>query len=159
MGIVEALPGGSNVIPRSARIVIDARSEDRRLMEEFRAALDAESAAAARKADVVRSRLVCLSDTAPARCAPQLRELLGRSAARLGLTSMTMASGAGHDTAFLTQIAPAAMAFIPCKGGRSHNPDEWASPESVAAGTSVLLEAVLAADRGEAAGKPLRAGP
>jgi beta-ureidopropionase / N-carbamoyl-L-amino-acid hydrolase len=29
VGIIEALPGGSNVIPRSARIVVDARSEVR----------------------------------------------------------------------------------------------------------------------------------
>ncbi len=151
VGVVEVLPGGSNVIPRSARIVVDARSEDRRLMEDFRVALEAESTAAARKADVVRSRLASLSDNPPALCDPQLRELLGRSASRLGLTSLTMASGAGHDTAFLTQIAPAAMAFIPCKDGRSHTPEEWASPEALAAGAGVLLEAVLAVDGGEAA--------
>jgi N-carbamoyl-L-amino-acid hydrolase len=147
VGIVEALPGGSNVISRSARIVVDARSEDRGLMEEFRAALDAESTAAARQANVVRSRLACLSDNPPAVCDARLREVLGRSATLLGLTSMTMASGAGHDTAFLTQVAPAAMAFIPCKDGRSHTPEEWASPDAVAAGTGVLLEAVLAVDQ------------
>ena len=146
VGIVEALPGGSNVIPRSARIVIDARSEDRRLMEDFRAALEAQSTAAARAANVVRSRLACLSDNPPAACDLHLREELGRSATSLGLTSMSMASGAGHDTAFLTQVAPAAMAFIPCKDGRSHTPEEWASPEAVAAGAGVLLEAVLAVD-------------
>lgn len=147
VGIVEALPGGSNVIPRSARIVIDARSEDRGVMNDFRAALETESREAARKANVVRSRLACLSDNPPAGCDAQLREVLGRSAAALGLTSMSMASGAGHDTAFLTQVAPAAMAFIPCKDGRSHTPEEWASPKAVAAGASVLLEAVLAVDR------------
>jgi len=48
IGIIEAMPGGSNVIPRSARIVIDARSEDRRLMDEFRQRLDAESRSAAK---------------------------------------------------------------------------------------------------------------
>ena len=49
VGVIEALPGATNVIPGSARILIDARSEDRRLMEEFRGALEAESRAAAQK--------------------------------------------------------------------------------------------------------------
>jgi N-carbamoyl-L-amino-acid hydrolase len=58
-----------------------------------------------------------------------------------------MASGAGHDMAFLAQVAPAAMAFIPCKDGRSHTPDEWATAGALAAGTEVLFEAVLDVDR------------
>jgi len=129
VGIIEVLPGGSNVIPRSARLVIDARSEDRRLMEEFRAAIDGESRSAAGAANVERKGLVLLSDNLPAACDPHLREVLRRSATMLELTSMTLASGAGHDMAFISQVAPAAMVFIPCKGGRSHTPEEWAGAE------------------------------
>jgi N-carbamoyl-L-amino-acid hydrolase len=146
VGIVEALPGGSNVIPRSARIVIDARSEDRGLMQEFRDALDRESATAARNANVERASLAMLSDNLPAACDSDLQALLGRCALRLGLSSMSMASGAGHDMAFISQVAPAAMVFIPCKDGRSHTPEEWASSEAVAAGAQVLLEAVIEID-------------
>jgi beta-ureidopropionase / N-carbamoyl-L-amino-acid hydrolase len=146
VGIVEALPGGSNVIPRSARIVIDARSEEHAPMLEFRAAVDGESTCAARAANVERERLAVLSDTLPAACDADLQALLGRCAGTLGFSSMSMASGAGHDTAFIAQVAPAAMVFIPCKDGRSHTPEEWATPEAVAAGTRVLLEAVLEVD-------------
>ncbi len=42
--------------------------------------------------------------------------------------------------------APAAMVFIPCKDGRSHTPEEWASADALAAGADVLLEAVLEVD-------------
>jgi beta-ureidopropionase / N-carbamoyl-L-amino-acid hydrolase len=146
VGIVEALPGGSNVIPRSARIVIDARSEERALMEEFRAALDSESTTAAAAASVERAAWRVLSDNLPSACDPDLQALLGRCAGALGLSSMSMASGAGHDTAFMAQVAPAAMVFIPCKDGRSHTPEEWATSEAVAAGAGVLLEAVLEVD-------------
>jgi beta-ureidopropionase / N-carbamoyl-L-amino-acid hydrolase len=146
VGIIEALPGGSNVIPKTARIVIDARCEDRRLIEEFRGALDAESRAAARAANVERSKFNCLSDNLPAACDPHLQDVLGRSATLLGLSSRAMASGAGHDMAFISQVAPAAMVFIPCKGGRSHTPEEWASAEALAAGTHVILEAILRID-------------
>jgi N-carbamoyl-L-amino-acid hydrolase len=147
VGIIEALPGGSNVIPRSARIVIDARSEDRGLMGEFRERLDAESRSAAQTANVERAKLACLSDTRPAACDAGLQAVLDKSAKRLGLSTRTMASGAGHDMAFVAQVAPAAMAFIPCKDGRSHTPEEWATAEALTAGAQVLLEAILAVDR------------
>jgi beta-ureidopropionase / N-carbamoyl-L-amino-acid hydrolase len=146
VGIIEALPGGSNVIPKSARIVIDARSEDRPLMEAFRDSVDTESRDAARQANVERSKCAVLSDNLPAACDPHLQKVLSRSARLLRLSSMSMASGAGHDMAFISRIAPAAMVFIPCKDGRSHTPEEWASAEAVAAGTRVVLEAILHVD-------------
>jgi beta-ureidopropionase / N-carbamoyl-L-amino-acid hydrolase len=147
VGIIEALPGGSNVIPRSARIVIDARSEERRLMEEFREMLDAKSRSAAQTANVERAKLVCLSDNHPAACDAQLQTLLHESAKTLDLRAKFMASGAGHDMAFISQVAPAAMVFIPCKDGLSHTPEEWASASALAAGTEVLFQAILEVDR------------
>jgi len=146
VGIVEALPGGSNVIPRSARIVIDARSEERSLMEEFLGALDEESRNAATAARVERSKFAILSDNLPAACDRHLQRVLADSAASLGLSSKSMASGAGHDMAFIAQVAPAAMVFIPCRGGLSHAPEEWASAQALEQGTRVLLEALLKVD-------------
>ena len=146
VGVIEALPGATNVIPKTARILIDARSEDHRLIDEFCGALDAESRAAAQAASVERSKFNCLSDNLPAACDPYLCDVLGRSAALLKLSSMAMASGAGHDMAFISQIAPAAMVFIPCKDGRSHTPEEWASADALAAGTQVILDAILRID-------------
>jgi N-carbamoyl-L-amino-acid hydrolase len=32
------------------------------------------------------------------------------------------------------------MIFIPCRGGVSHRPDEYASPEAIAAGAAVLAD-------------------
>ena len=147
-GIIEVLPNASNVIPKTARIVIDARSEDRELMEEFYAALDAESAAVAMAANVDRLGIDRLSDSRPAACDPALRALLLGSAGTLGFSSMEMASGAGHDMAFMSLVAPSAMVFIPCKGGRSHTPEEWSTQEQLAAGTEVMLDAILRFDQG-----------
>jgi len=148
VGLIEALPGASNVIPKTARIVIDARSEDRALMEEFHGALNEASRAAAAAANVDRIAFKLLSDNHPAACDPRLREILGECAAKLGYSSKAMASGAGHDMAFIAQIAPASMVFIPCKDGRSHTPEEWAEPGALAAGTQVILEAILRVDAG-----------
>jgi beta-ureidopropionase / N-carbamoyl-L-amino-acid hydrolase len=73
--------------------------------------------------------------------------VLRDSARRLGLRARSLASGAGHDMAFISQVAPAAMVFIPCKDGRSHTPEEWATAEALTAGAEVLLEAILEVDR------------
>jgi beta-ureidopropionase / N-carbamoyl-L-amino-acid hydrolase len=56
---------------------------------------------------------------------------------------MDMMSGAGHDAKYLAQVCPSAMIFIPCKDGISHNEIEDATPEDVAAGGDVLLQAIL----------------
>jgi beta-ureidopropionase / N-carbamoyl-L-amino-acid hydrolase len=146
-GVIEAKPNASNVIAGLARLVIDARSERRELKDEFRSRLDTDSLAIARTATVERARFETLSDTLPAACHPGLRLLLKEAAASLGLSRTDIASGAGHDTAFMTLVAPAAMIFIPCKAGLSHHPEEWSEPNEVAAGAAVILEAVLAFDR------------
>ena len=64
----------------------------------------------------------------------------------VGLSSMPMACGAGHDTSFLARICPAAMVFVPCRQELSHHADEWAEPADLAAGATVLLETIEAID-------------
>jgi N-carbamoyl-L-amino-acid hydrolase len=74
-----------------------------------------------------------------------------RSAARASEQAhREIISGAGHDAVYLSRVTPTAMIFIPCKEGISHNEIEHAEPEHVAAGASVLLDAVLARDRSSA---------
>jgi len=38
----------------------------------------------------------------------------------------------------MSRIAPTAMLFIPCRGGLSHRPDEYSTPEHIAQGALVL---------------------
>jgi N-carbamoyl-L-amino-acid hydrolase len=142
VGIIEAAPGGANVVPRRARIVIDARSAHARLIEDFTRHIDRFSLERAREFRVDRVGFASLSDGTPTVFAAPLRAVLSRAADSLGLRQMTMASGAGHDAAFLARVCPAAMIFVPCLRGMSHTPDEWATREAVAAGAGVLLGAL-----------------
>jgi beta-ureidopropionase / N-carbamoyl-L-amino-acid hydrolase len=64
-----------------------------------------------------------------------------------GFTSRDMASGAGHDAAYINRVAPTTMIFVPCLGGISHNEAESTTLEECGAGTQVLMNAVLAHDR------------
>lgn len=146
VGIVEVRPGGSNVVPRECRLVIDARSSDPALANAFAGAIEAASHAVAARAGVERSAFETLSDGLPALCDPGLRGYLRASADRLGFSAREMASGAGHDAAFMARICPSAMLFIPCLKGMSHTPDEWAEPDALAKGAAVLLEAVRSFD-------------
>jgi N-carbamoyl-L-amino-acid hydrolase len=147
VGILQIEPGGSNVVPGRARMVVDVRSADPASADEFVAHIDRFSLEQARATRVERTEFAILSDSPPTLCDPGLQRALAASAERLSLTFCEIASGAGHDTAFLARVCPAAMVFIPCLRGMSHHPDEWADREACAAGAAVLLDTVQTLDR------------
>ncbi|SDZ80731.1 M20 family metallo-hydrolase [Microbulbifer marinus] len=62
-----------------------------------------------------------------------------------GLPWREMYTGAGHDCVNIAQRYPATMIFVPCKDGISHNPAEDAKAEDLAAGATVLANAMLKA--------------
>jgi N-carbamoyl-L-amino-acid hydrolase len=47
----------------------------------------------------------------------------------------------------MAQLAPMGMIFIPSIGGISHSPKEFSTPEAIVRGASVLMGAVLLADK------------
>jgi N-carbamoyl-L-amino-acid hydrolase len=147
VGILNVEPGASNIVPGRCRMVIDIRSTNRELTKRFVDVIDQESAAHAAAARVARAPIVTLSDGQPVACDPMLREALRRGANDLGLGATDIASGAGHDAAFMARICPSAMVFIPSLNGKSHAPEEWSDREEVAAGAAVILQAVKALDK------------
>jgi N-carbamoyl-L-amino-acid hydrolase len=145
-GILEISPNAANVVPGSARMILDIRAEQAALIDEFVALLDRESVKIAARAKVDRTRFAVLSQNPPSPCDPHLRDILGRSAAKLGYSATTLASGAGHDAAFMSHIGPSAMLFIPSRDGKSHCPEEYSTPEQLAVGAATLFEAVRLLD-------------
>jgi N-carbamoyl-L-amino-acid hydrolase len=147
VGMLAVEPGASNVVPGRCRLVIDARTTNPALTQRFVETVERDSAVCAAAARVERAPLVMLSDGPPVACDSTLRDVLRRCARELGLGETDLASGAGHDAAFMSRITPAAMVFVPCRKGRSHAPEEWADQEALAAGAAVILQAVKALDR------------
>jgi N-carbamoyl-L-amino-acid hydrolase len=139
-------PGAANVVPSRARLLIDARAERRADMEVFLAQLKALVATTTAETGVTIDPPLTISDNLPTPCDPSVLQILDASAAAVGARHRRMASGAGHDTAFMARITRAAMLFIPCLGGRSHTPDEYAETTDIALGAAVLLEAVKRLD-------------
>ncbi len=146
-GVVDVRPNAANVVPGEARLVIDARCENTSSMKRFVDDLRARAAGIAAASATELAGFEVLSDNDPAHCDPQLQQVLLASAAAVGCSAMSMASGAGHDAAFLSRVAPSAMVFVPCRGGRSHCPQEWSEPAQLVAGAAVMLEATLRIDR------------
>jgi allantoate deiminase len=56
----------------------------------------------------------------------------------IGDGAVEVASGAGHDGVYMSEITDIGMLFVRCKGGISHNPAESVEEADVAVATDVL---------------------
>ncbi|KIZ47658.1 MULTISPECIES: Zn-dependent hydrolase [Rhodopseudomonas] len=147
VGILSVDPSASNIVPGRCRLVVDARTTAPALTARFVELIDRESLAHAAAAQVTRASFTTLSDGSPVACNADLRAALRQGARDLGLGETDLPSGAGHDAAFMSRICPSAMIFVPCRGGKSHAPEEWADRDAIAAGAAVIYQAVMALDR------------
>ncbi len=146
VGEFEMSPNAANVVPARVRMLIDARAETRADMDRFLDELGKGVAAIAHKTGVNISGPRIVSDNPPTPLDPGVLDLLDAACESAGARHRRMASGAGHDTAWMARITGAAMIFVPCKDGRSHSPDELATTDDIALGAAVLLDAVKALD-------------
>jgi len=135
-------PNSRNVIPGRVVFTVDIRSPDQ-------AKLDAMKAEVMRAAEAVAAELGLgceIEDVGhfdPVTFDPGLVKVVRGAAEKLGYSQMDIVSGAGHDACWINTVAPTVMVMCPCVGGLSHNEAEEISPEWAAAGTDVLLHAVL----------------
>ncbi|WP_315135550.1 Zn-dependent hydrolase [Achromobacter marplatensis] len=143
VGWMDVFPNSRNVIPGRVRMTVDLRAADDATLSAMDAALRAavDAAAATRGVAAQVEQVVYF---APQPFAPALVDSVREGAKSLSLSAMDVVSGAGHDAVYLARVAPAAMIFVPCKDGISHNEIEDARPEHLEAGCNVLLRAMLA---------------
>ena len=141
VGICEVFPGAVNSIPSRVRMTADVRDIE---LARRDAVLDRihELCTAIASARGVTVRCEVLNADAPAQSSPPVLDALRGACEELQLAYNCMVSRAYHDSLFMSRIAPTAMLFIPCRGGVSHRPDEFASPEDIARGVLVLAHAL-----------------
>jgi beta-ureidopropionase / N-carbamoyl-L-amino-acid hydrolase len=140
-------PNAANVVPSLVRLLIDARAEYRDDMLNFSAWLDQACANRAEVDGVVIAGVNRVSDNNPAPSDASVLTHLEQACEKVGATHRRLASGAGHDAAWLSKVTPTAMIFVPSKGGRSHTPEEWTENSEITLGAAVLYEAVLSLDK------------
>lgn len=146
VGKLEAHPGAPNVIPGRVELTLEIRDLSMEHIEAVFAAIakEAESMAARNGTSIHFERYyvshAALTDE-------RLQSIVAAAADELGLTSLAMPSGAGHDAQSIALLAPVGMIFVPSLRGISHSPEELTRPDDIERGANVLLTTVLAADR------------
>jgi ureidoglycolate amidohydrolase len=139
VGVCDVFPGAVNSIPSRVRMEIDVRDIDPTRRD---AVLDKISSAgdeiASRRG--VKIKIALVNADPPAQCDSFIVETLAGACVQHGISHQRMISRAYHDSLFISRIAPTAMLFIPCRGGVSHRPDEYSSPEAIAKGALVLAQ-------------------
>jgi N-carbamoyl-L-amino-acid hydrolase len=146
VGWVEVFPNSRNTIPGRVRFTVDFRNATDEGLLAMDAALRDAAAQVADEAGVqVQVEQVVYYPPQP--FTPVLVQSVRAAAQRLGLPHQDIVSGAGHDAVYVARVAPAAMIFVPCKDGISHNEIEDAREEHLTAGANVLLHAMLSCAR------------
>ncbi|MCE2656710.1 MAG: Zn-dependent hydrolase [Rubrivivax sp.] len=144
VGMVQVHPNSRNVIPGKVRFSVDFRHADAGGLARMDAALHAAVSALVEQArGRIEVQVQPVVDFVPQPFDASLLESIRLAARRNGHDALDIVSGAGHDAVYVARTAPTAMIFVPCKDGISHNEIEDASPEHLAAGAQVLLEAML----------------
>ena len=149
IGMMEVSPNSRNVIPGHVFFTMDLRHPDADTLtglgDAFKSAC--ERIAAERKCAL---KFEDIWYSAPVKFDPDCIAAVQGAADGLELENRPITSGAGHDAVYVSRVAPAAMIFIPCKDGISHNEIEDATKEHLTAGCDVLLNAMVS--RADAAG-------
>lgn len=143
VGICEVHPGAINSIPSRVKLGVDVRDTNGerrdRVVQGIRAAAD--RVAQSRQLQIDTQML---NADEPAISSPAILDQIEIACREENVTWRRMVARAYHDSTFMAKIAPMAMIFIPCRGGVSHRPDEYAAPEKIVTGVRVLARTLAA---------------
>ena len=139
VGRIQVEPGAGNVIPGAATLTLDVRHQEYSLRVAAVAFLHRAAREISRRRHVkVEWQLVQQAASVP--CSAPLSALLAAAVKKHQPRCLALASGAGHDAAVMTAIAPTAMLFIRCKKGLSHHPAESVKPGDVRVALDVMVD-------------------
>jgi N-carbamoyl-L-amino-acid hydrolase len=145
VGKISAHPGAPNVIPGRVELTLEIRDLETAKIAKLQSAIEIE----ARRIAAANETSVSFEKYYESRGAPadeRLKDVVRQTAEALGLSTLSLPSGAGHDAQSLALLAPMGMIFVPSVDGISHSPKELTLPEDLEAGANVLLRSVLATD-------------
>ncbi len=144
-GRLDVFPGNTNCIPSRCDFTLDIRTCSGAYRDDLVRFIRE------KKADVERACRVEIEVREGMRQASTaldagVQQCIEDACKKLGYTWRRMNSGAGHDAMIFSRIWPTGMVFVPSRGGLTHHPDEFVSPEALAQGADVLYETFRALD-------------
>ena len=137
VGKFDVAPNAINVVPGRVEVGIDVRDVAyeamERIVERIRDCLS--SLETDRGVETTFERPY---DIAPSEMSGRCTAALRDTAAAMDIPSVSLHSGAGHDTMHVASVTEAGMLFAPSHGGFSHTPREWTDWSDCATATRVL---------------------
>jgi len=147
VGRIKAEPGAPNVIPGKVVMSLELRDLSGEKIQSLYEKIEKEAQDIAERTETKITFSSIDAMAIPAPTDTRIRKYIDESAKELGLSTLFMPSGAGHDAQDMAKIAPTGMIFIPSVGGISHSPKEYSRPEDIVNGVNVLLHTILKIDR------------
>jgi allantoate deiminase len=148
VGSLAISPGAVNIIPGKVHFTLDLRTaSDERRQSGVREFDRQARAIAARRGLVIDIATTHGIPTVP--CDPRLQNDLAAAIQAVGGKDVRLTSGAGHDGMMFAKICPIVMLFVRCKGGVSHNPAEYASPQDMSLAVAALVRFIESFDSGK----------
>lgn len=133
--------GAVNVVPGHVEFSADIRDVDQGVID--RLVESAESKLAALEADRgVDTTFERPYDVPPVDMAADCRDALHAAGDALGVETVDLHSGAGHDTMQVARVTDAGLLFAPSRDGHSHNPLEWTDWDDCVTATTVVTTAL-----------------
>jgi len=141
VGRIRLEPGAFNVIPGEAHVALEFRSADRSRLDALEHAL----VLCAREAEALGLTVEIdpVGRWEPVALDGRVQAVIARVARGLGLSTIELPSGAGHDAQALAQATPSGMIFVPSVDGLSHQPAEHTAWDDCLNGANVLFGATL----------------
>jgi N-carbamoyl-L-amino-acid hydrolase len=145
VGFLRAEPGARNIIPGRVIFQLELRDLDNDKVARIWSRISDRFAIISREENV---GVVCKSQQSDksALTDPVIKTAIREAARIAGYSAMDLPSGAGHDAQQIARLAPMGMIFVPSRGGISHSPREYSSPEDVSRGAEVLYRTLLTLD-------------
>lgn len=132
-----------NVIPGDLTFTVDIRSSESKILDSLHDAIQTAVAKIIARRNV-KITVEQIWRKEPTVFDKKLVDAVEAATREMGYSHRRITSGAGHDACNLAAVVPAAMIFVPCKDGVSHNELEDATQADCTAGANVLLHTVLA---------------
>jgi beta-ureidopropionase / N-carbamoyl-L-amino-acid hydrolase len=141
IGHIAFQPGALNVVPAEAAFALEFRDVQESRLD----SLDVDVRALVGDHSRVSGLPISISQTAkiPATLmTTSIVDAFEGAAHDLGVGSMRLASGAGHDAMMLARRVPAGMLFVPSIAGRSHDVSENSHVADIVTGAQVMARTV-----------------
>jgi len=142
VGKMEFTPGAFNIVPAQVDVSLEFRSPDAEEFDRLDQALLKLAGEQSARFDL-QLQTEFLGKHSPSLMDADVRGAFVNACDELGLSHMSLSSGAGHDGQSLADLCPVGMIFVPSVDGASHSPREFTKWEDCVNGANVLLQAAL----------------